>query len=84
MKIFLVSMPSIHVRRRIENIRLEGYEVYWFDILNRGSFNLNPNIADIINWQTRKISYFKGEYTLSKKYPKIFFNNNNNNPLKKH
>ena len=44
MKILFISMPSVHVSRWIENLDDSKYELFWFDILNRGKLNTNKNV----------------------------------------
>lgn len=66
-------MPSIHVRRWIENLSDAGYELFWFDILNRGDeFLKAQSVSTFTSWKKRKLPYIKGEYWLSKKWPKIY------------
>lgn len=74
MKILLVSMPSIHVIRWIENLKSTDHDLYWFDVMDRGTLNtsLIPENNQFVNWKKRKISYIKGEYVLSKKAPKVY------------
>jgi len=74
MKILLVSMPSIHINRWVENLKCSGHEIYWFDVMARGSLN-TPFISkerQFIDWKERKLPYMKGEYFLSKKMPAFF------------
>lgn len=71
-KILLVGMPSIHFIKWIKHIEGIGLELYWFDILNRGSLSVQSNVKEITNWKKRKMPYVKGEYKLSKKYPKLY------------
>lgn len=73
MKILLISIPSVHVIRWIENLYNADYELYWFDILNRGKMNVSVELNQIVNWNKRKIKYIKGEYFLRKKVPNIYF-----------
>ncbi|MDN3595037.1 glycosyltransferase [Zunongwangia endophytica] len=72
MKILLISMPSIHVIRWIENIKDQNWELYWFDILDRGKLKTNLEITQYTNWKKRKLPYIKGEYFLSKKTPDFY------------
>lgn len=71
MKLLLVSMPSIHVVRWIENLKDTTIDLYWFDILNRGALQTEVNLTQITNWHKRKRSPIKGEYWLSKKLPSL-------------
>jgi hypothetical protein len=73
MKILLVSIPSVHAIRWIENLKDAGHELYWFDILNRGSMNISIELTQIVNWNKRKIKYIKGEYFLRKKIPSLYY-----------
>jgi hypothetical protein len=73
MKILLVSIPSVHAIRWIENLKDAGHELYWFDILNRGSINVSIELTQILNWNKRKIIYIKGEHFLRKKIPRLYF-----------
>lgn len=72
MKILLISMPSIHVIRWIENLDTESNEVYWFDVLDKGELKTASKITQITSWKKRKIPYIMGEYWFSKKNPKWF------------
>ena len=72
MKILLVSIPSIHVIRWIEALKSSSIELYWFDILDRGSLNTFDRVHQFTNWKRRKISRIKGEYFLSKNSPFIY------------
>ena len=71
-KILFVSMPSIHFIRWVSNLSETNYELYWFDILNRGYIKELPFVNQITNWQKRKITYLKGEYLLQKKLNFIY------------
>ncbi|PIA78016.1 hypothetical protein BFR04_07225 [Gaetbulibacter sp. 4G1] len=74
MKILLVSMPSLHVMRWVENIDQNKHELFWFDILNRGVLHteLIPKSNQYVNWKKRKLKYVKGEFLLSKKNPSLY------------
>lgn len=74
MKILLVSMPSIHVKRWIENLKLSSHDIYWFDVISRGDFysDIIDNDNKFIDWQKRKVPNIKGEFFLSKKFPKFY------------
>lgn len=72
MKLLLVSMPSIHVIRWIENLKVADIELYWFDVLGKGELVTDTKLTQITNWKKRKLPYFKGEYWLSKKMPKFY------------
>ena len=72
LKILFVSMDSIHAKRWIENLNGTEFELFWFDILNRGSIDVSDKINQIVNWKKRKIKYIKGEYFFRKKFPSIY------------
>lgn len=72
MKLLLISMPSIHVIRWIENLKETDIELYWFDILDRGKLETEIQLTQITNWKKRKIAPIKGEYWLSKNVPKLY------------
>jgi hypothetical protein len=72
MKLLLVSMPSIHVIRWIENLKDADIELYWFDVLGKGELVTDVKLTQITNWKKRKLPYFKGEYWLSKKMTKFY------------
>ena len=72
MKILLISMPSIHIIRWIENIKDQNWQLFWFDILGRGELKTGIELKQYTNWKKRKIPYIKGEYFLSKKTPELY------------
>lgn len=72
MKLLLLSMPSIHVVRWIENLKDTTIDSYWFDILDRGKIETDVNLTQITNWKKRKITRLKGEYWLSKNIPGLY------------
>jgi glycosyltransferase involved in cell wall biosynthesis len=72
MKILFISMPSIHVIRWIENLKETDFELYWFDILNRGKLETIDRVTQFTEWKKRKVPYIKGEYTVSKNLPQIY------------
>ncbi|KAF2333119.1 glycosyltransferase [Flavobacterium daemonense] len=72
MKILFVSMPSVHVTRWIENLKDSGHELYWFDILGRGKLETTCSVSQFTGWKERKIPHIKGEYFLSKKFPRFY------------
>ena len=72
MKILFISMPSVHVSRWIENLDDSKYELFWFDILNRGKLNTNKNVFQFTPDYKRKRKHIKGEYFLSKNIPELF------------
>ncbi|MCL9805107.1 glycosyltransferase [Flavobacterium amniphilum] len=72
MKILFVSMPSIHVIRWIENLSESGHELFWFDVLDRGTMETSVQLHQITNWKKRKLPYFNGEHFLRKKIPFLY------------
>ena len=72
MKILLISMPSIHIIRWIENLRDSDFELYWFDVLGRGHLETFDSVKQFIGWEKRKIPHIKGEYFLRKKHPNLY------------
>lgn len=72
MKILLISMHSIHATRWIENLKESGHELFWFDITGKGEIKTLENVAQRTNWKKRKFPYIKGEYWVSKKFPKLY------------
>lgn len=64
-------MQSIHVTRWIENLKDTNYELYWFDVLDRGKLETLDAVKQFTGWKKRKLRHIKGEYFLSKKYPEI-------------
>lgn len=72
MRILFVSMPSIHTIRWIENLTDTNHELYWFDVLGKGNLDSNAKMIQFVNWKKRKLPYFKGEYLLQKKVPKLY------------
>lgn len=72
MKILFVSMPSVHVLRWIENLKDTNHELYWFDVLNRGTIKTLDSVYQITDWKKRKLPNIKGEYFLKKKKPFLY------------
>lgn len=72
MKILLISMPSVHVIRWIENLKDTSHELYWFDVLGKGRLETIDKVHQITCWKQRKIPYIKGEHWLRKKFPSIY------------
>lgn len=72
MKILFISMHSIHAKRWIENLIDSGHELYWFDILKKGHFDLNQEVKQFSFPKVRKIPYIKGEFFLEKKLPQLY------------
>ena len=72
MKILFISMPSIHVIRWVDNLKDSGYELYWFDVTDKGKLDATNKIHHFTNWKARKIPPIKGEYFLSKRVPFLY------------
>ncbi|NJY63614.1 glycosyltransferase [Salinimicrobium sp. CDJ15-81-2] len=72
MKILFVSMHSLHSKRWINNLKDSAHELYWFDVLDRGRFDLPEEIQQFTGWKKRKRSSLKGEYFLYKKIPRLY------------
>ena len=72
MKILLVSMPSVHAIRWIENLKDTNFELYWFDVLDKGKLDTIYTVKQFTDWKKRKLPYIKGEYFLSKKAPVLY------------
>lgn len=72
MKILFISMPSIHVIRWVDNLKDSGYELYWFDVTDKGKLDATNKIHQFTNWKARKIPPIKGEYFLSKRVPFLY------------
>ena len=72
MKILFVSMHSLHFLRWVENLKGTNYELYWFDVLNRGEIENLAYVKQLTAWKKRKLPRIKGEYFLTKKFPKIY------------
>lgn len=66
-------MNSVHVKRWVDNLKDTDFELFWFDILDRGKLETSLEINQIIDWKKRKIKYIRGEYLLRKKYPKFYY-----------
>lgn len=74
MKILLVSMPSLHVIRWIENLNDKNFELFWFDVLGRGKLETLNSVTQFTEWKKRKVKHIKGESFLRKKYPNLYEN----------
>lgn len=72
MKILLVSMPSLHVIRWIENLKDTNFELFWFDVLGRGKLETLNSVTQFTGWKKRKTRHIKGESFLRKKYPNLY------------
>lgn len=65
-------MPSIHVVRWIENLKDAPFELYWYDILDKGKLETLETVVQFSGHKKRKIPHIKGEFYLSKKKPKLY------------
>lgn len=72
MKILFVCQQYIHAARWINQLQNSGHEIYVFDCLDMPIHEDLLWTNYITNWQKRKVPYFKGEYFLEKKIPKLF------------
>ncbi|OAB75742.1 glycosyltransferase [Cochleicola gelatinilyticus] len=71
MKILFVSMPSVHAIRWINQFEAEGHELYWFDILDRGSAPFTCKIIQITGWKKNKIN-ISGKSFFKKTFPSVY------------
>ena len=58
-KILIVAMPSIHFFRWIENLEPSSFELYWFDVLDKGHFKTQTSITQFTNWKKKKSPLYK-------------------------
>jgi hypothetical protein len=65
-------MPSIHLSRWIDNLTDSGYELFWFDVTNRGRLQNLDSVSQFLDWDKRKLPYLTGEYFLSKRLPRLY------------
>ncbi|URM37334.1 glycosyltransferase [Flavobacterium anhuiense] len=72
MKILLISMPSIHILRWMENLQDSDFELYWFDVLGRGKLETFDSVKQFVGWKKRKTPHIIGEFFLSKNYPNLY------------
>lgn len=72
MKILFISIHSIHVIRWIENLKDTSFELYWFDVLSKGSLETINSVRQFTDCKKRKIPYIKGEHFLNKKLPSLY------------
>lgn len=72
MRVLFISMPSIHAIRWIQNLEGSGYELYWFDILNKGTIDIYKEVHQFTGQVKRKLPVIKGEHFLNKKMPKTY------------
>jgi hypothetical protein len=71
MKILLVSMPSIHFFRWTQQLKNEGHEVLWFDIIDGGKEVDQLNwVKQFVGWKLKQ-NYF-GRYFLKSKFRKLY------------
>lgn len=69
MKILFVSMPSVHVIRWIENLKDISFELFWFDVLDKGELETLSSVRQFSGWKKRKMLYIKGEHFFKRKVP---------------
>ncbi|MEN2489817.1 hypothetical protein AAYQ05_18580 [Flavobacterium sp. B11] len=50
MKILFISMPCIYTIRWIENLKDTSYDLYWFDVLERGKLDTLGSVYQFTNW----------------------------------
>jgi len=72
MKILLISMSSVHIIRWIENLKDTNFDLYWFDVLDRGKLKTLDSVTQYTGWKKRKSPHIKGEYFISKKFPDLY------------
>ena len=65
-------MHSLHSKRWINNLENSSHELFWFDVLDRGKFDLPDEINQFTHWKKRKRKSLKGEYFLYKNFPHLF------------
>ncbi len=71
MKILMVSMPSLHFYRWVEQLKDSGHEIYWFDVVDGGEEVLRIDwVHQIVGWK-RKYN-FPGRYFIKEKFPKLY------------
>ncbi|KAF2334181.1 glycosyltransferase [Flavobacterium ginsenosidimutans] len=71
MKILMVSIPSLHFFRWVNQLQDSGHEVYWFDITGMGGKNKKLSWIDQkSNWKVRWD--FPGRIQLKSKFPLIY------------
>ncbi|MFD2939586.1 glycosyltransferase [Flavobacterium notoginsengisoli] len=68
MKILMVSIPTLHFFRWVNQLEDSGHEVYWFDITGMS------NSIEKISWVSQKVNWkmrwnYPGRTFLKKKYP---------------
>ena len=71
MKILLVSMPSIHFYRWTDQLKNEGHEILWFDIIDGGKKVEQLNwVKQFVGWKLKR-NYF-GRYFVKSKFRKLY------------
>ena len=71
MKILMVSMPSLHFFRWVEQLKDAGHQVYWFDIVDGGEkVERLYWVKQIVGWKLRW--YFPGRIFLKINFPKLY------------
>lgn len=71
MKILMVSMPSLHFYRWVEQLEVSQHEIYWFDVVDGGEkISRIDWVHQIVGWR-RKYN-FPGRYFIKKKFPGLY------------
>ncbi|MGW1455082.1 glycosyltransferase family 4 protein [Salegentibacter agarivorans] len=71
MKILMVSMPSLHFYRWVEQLEGSEHEIYWFDVVDGGEKISRINyVHQIVGWR-RKYN-FLGRYFVKTKFPGLY------------
>ncbi|MDN3595033.1 glycosyltransferase [Zunongwangia endophytica] len=70
-KILMVSMPSLHFFRWVDQLKDSDFEVYWFDITGAGNFIERISwVHQITNWKLRW--NFPGRIFLKSRFPQLY------------
>lgn len=71
MKILMVSMASLHIFRWTEQLKDNGHEVFWFDVLGSGVISEQISwVHQITDWKIRWD--FPGRYLIKNKFPNAY------------
>lgn len=71
MKILMVSIPSIHFFRWVDQLKNSNHTVVWFDINGSGIYKRELDwVEQITNWRLRVD--FKGRYFVKKNLPVLY------------
>ena len=65
-------MHSIHFTRWIENLNDSNYELYWFDVLNRGTFKTEASVVQVTGWKLQKYTFVSEKNRLKKHFPRVY------------